>query len=72
MAELSLVWNLADLFMGFLCLTNLYAIIRLYKYAHVALNSYLEQKNKGIAEPVFDPSVLPSESGIHAWGVDKD
>lgn len=72
MAELSLVWNLADLFMGFLCLTNLYAIIRLYKYAHVALNSYLEQKNKGIAEPVFDPSVLPSERGIHAWGVDKD
>ena len=71
-AEFSLVWNLADLFMGFLCLTNLYAIIRLYKYAHAALLHYLEQKNKGITEPVFDPSVLPNEHGIHAWGVDKD
>ena len=27
LAELSLVWNLADLFMGFLCLTNLYAVV---------------------------------------------
>jgi AGCS family alanine or glycine:cation symporter len=72
MAELSLVWNLADLFMGLLCLTNLYAISRLYKYAKVTFSSYLEQKRQGIAEPVFDPAILPDEHGIHAWGVDKD
>ena len=71
MAELSLVWNLADLFMGLLCLTNLYAISRLYKYAHVTFVSYLEQKKRGV-EPVFDPAILPDEHGIHAWGVDKD
>ena len=72
MAELSLVWNLADLFMGLLCLTNLYAIARLYKYVRVTFSSYLEQKNQGKAEPVFDPAILPDEHGIHAWGVDKD
>ena len=72
MAELSLVWNLADLFMGLLCLTNLYAISRLYKYAKVTFISYLDQKRQGIAEPVFDPAILPDEHGIHAWGIDKD
>ena len=71
MAELSLVWNLADLFMGLLCLTNLYAISRLYKYVHVTFTSYLAQKKQGL-EPVFDPAILPDEHGIHAWGVDKD
>ena len=72
MAELSLVWNLADLFMGLLCLTNLYAITRLYKYVRVTFDSYLEQKRQRITEPVFDPAILPDEHGIHAWGVDKD
>ena len=33
LATLQLVWNLADLFMGLLCLTNLYAITRLAPYA---------------------------------------
>ena len=72
MAELSLVWNLADLFMGLLCLTNLYAITRLYKYVRVTFDSYLEQKRQNSAEPVFDPAILPDEHGIHAWGIDKD
>ena len=72
LAELSLVWNLADLFMGFLCLTNLYAIARLSKYARITLDNYLEQKKQGIEEPVFDPAILGDETGVHAWGVDKD
>lgn len=70
-AELSLVWNLADLFMGFLCLTNLYAISRLSKRVRITLADYLEQKRRGIAEPVFDPAILGDETGIHAWGADK-
>lgn len=72
LAELSLVWNLADLFMGFLCLTNLYAIARLSKYARITLDNYLDQKKQGIAEPVFDPSILGDETGVHAWGIDKN
>ena len=70
-AELSLVWNLADLFMGFLCLTNLYAVARLAKRVSITFNDYVDQKRRGIEEPVFDPAILGDETGIHAWGVDK-
>ena len=69
-AELGLVWDSADLFMGFLCLTNLYAIARLGKYAFIALDDYVAQKNRGIKEPVFDPKIIPNQDGIHAWGID--
>ena len=47
-AELSFVWDSADLFMGFLCLTNLYAILRLGKYAFIVLEDYISQKNRGV------------------------
>ena len=69
-AELGLVWDSADLFMGFLCLTNLYAVARLGKYSFLALEDYVAQKNRGVAEPVFDVNILPDKEGIHAWGVD--
>ncbi|MBO6292014.1 MAG: alanine:cation symporter family protein [Selenomonas sp.] len=68
LAELNLVWNMADLFMGLLCLTNLYAVARLAKYSRIALDSYIAQKDQGI-EPVFDPAILGNEDGVHAWGV---
>ena len=66
-AELGLVWDSADLFMGFLCLTNLYAVARLGKYAFIALDDYVAQKNRGVEEPVFDEKILPNQEGIHAW-----
>lgn len=68
MAELNLVWNLADLFMGLLCLTNLYAITRLGKYAFIALDDYVKQRKKGNTHPRFNPSILPDTTGIYAWG----
>ena len=70
-AELGLIWDSADLFMGFLCLTNLYAVARLGRYAFLALDDYVAQKNRGVAEPVFDPNIMPDLEGVHAWGVDK-
>lgn len=66
-AELSFIWNCADLFMGLLCVTNLYAIARLGKYSFIALEDYISQKNKGIEEPVFDKNIIPNQDGIHAW-----
>lgn len=69
-AELSLVWDVADLFMGFLCLTNLYAVARLCKYSMIVLDDYVTQKNRGIEEPVFDVNIMSSKEGVHAWGVD--
>ncbi|MBQ3727372.1 MAG: alanine:cation symporter family protein [Selenomonadaceae bacterium] len=69
-AELSLIWDSADLFMGFLCLTNLYAVARLFKYSLIVLDDYVAQKKRGIEEPVFDPKIMPNLEGVHAWGVD--
>lgn len=66
-AELGLVWDSADLFMGFLCLTNLYAVARLGNYAFIALDDYIAQKKRGVAEPVFDKKILDNQEGIHAW-----
>lgn len=66
-AELPLVWNLADLFMGFLALTNLYAIARLAKYACAALDDYITKKKSGITEPDFSSDTLGDADGIHAW-----
>lgn len=65
-AALGLVWNLADLFMAMICLTNLYAILRLAPYARMALRDYLAQRAAG-KNPVFDPAVLPDRRGIEAW-----
>lgn len=70
-AELNLVWNLADLFMGLLCLTNLYAITRLGKYAYIALDDYIKQRRNGAKYPRFNPNILPNQDGIYAWGVSK-
>lgn len=66
-AELGFVWDSADLFMGFLCLTNLYAIARLGKYAFLVLDDYVAQKNRGVDEPVFDKNIMPNKDGIKAW-----
>ncbi|MBR5914507.1 MAG: alanine:cation symporter family protein [Selenomonadaceae bacterium] len=66
-AELGLVWDSADLFMGFLCLTNLYAIARLGKYSFIALDDYVSQKNNGVEEPTFDKKIMPNTDGVKAW-----
>lgn len=65
-AALGLVWNLADLFMAMICLTNLYAIARLAPLARLALADYLAQKTAG-KNPVFDPSIMPDQHGIMGW-----
>ena len=69
-AALGLVWNLADLFMAMICLTNLYAIARLAPLARIALADYFAQKAAG-KNPVFDPSIMPDQKGITAWGEDQ-
>lgn len=53
--------------MGFLCITNLYAIARLGKYSFIALDDYVEQKKRGVEEPVFDKKIIPNKDGIKAW-----
>lgn len=66
-ASLDLVWSLADLFMALMAMLNLGAILLLGRYAFIAQKDYFRQKAEGIAEPEFDPAILPSQKGILAW-----
>ncbi len=65
-AKVSLVWNLADLFMGVMAVINLVAIALLFKVVLVTLKDYATQRNEG-KNPVFNIDVLDSLDGIECW-----
>ncbi|MFD2512047.1 alanine:cation symporter family protein, partial [Halalkalibacter alkalisediminis] len=51
-SSLSMVWNLADLFMALMAITNLIALAFIGKIAIAVLKDYLKQKKEG-RDPVF-------------------
>ncbi|MGC3873899.1 alanine/glycine:cation symporter family protein [Halomonas sp. GXIMD04776] len=57
-AQLSFVWNFADLSMGLMATTNLIAILLLSPVGLLLLKDYERQRREGNDEPVFDPKVL--------------
>ncbi|SCI90281.1 Na+/alanine symporter [uncultured Clostridium sp.] len=67
LTAVDIVWNLGDLFMGFMAIINLYAIARLSKFAFLALKDYTNQKKSGIKEPVFKSSSIDGLSGTECW-----
>ena len=71
-ASLSLVWDLADLFMALMAIVNLVAIFMLGKFAIAALRDYNAQKRRGILDPIFDPRILPDKKGVQCWPRDED
>ena len=66
MGSVSLVWNLADLFMGFMATINLIALIPLGGLAVALLGGYLAQRRAG-HEPVFHRDDLPQAKGVEEW-----
>ncbi len=66
LAELSFVWNLADLFMGLMAIINLIAITLLGKYAYAALADYKKQRASG-KDPVFYSSNIKGLNNLEAW-----
>lgn len=66
-AKISLVWDMADLFMALMAITNLIAITCLMKYALIALKDYVAQKKQGIVDPVFRAEIMPNQKGISLW-----
>lgn len=66
-AKISLVWDLADLFMALMAVTNLVAIAMLGRFAFIALKDYTKQKEQGIKDPVFHADTMPSQKGISVW-----
>ena len=69
LANLEFVWKFADLAMGLMATTNLFAILILAPIAIRVLNDYERQRREGIAEPVFDPKVLnkPEQVDSDVW-----
>lgn len=66
-AKVQLVWDLADVFMGFMAVINLAAIALLGKYAFIALKDYSAQKKAGIKDPVFDASNIEGLENVECW-----
>ncbi|ACD24476.1 alanine:cation symporter family protein [Clostridium botulinum] len=66
-ANLDIVWNLADTFMGFMAIINLIAITLLGRFAFKALDDYRAQKKAGIKEPVFKASSIPELTNVDEW-----
>ena len=71
-AKVQLVWDLADVFMGFMAIINLIAITLLGKYAFIALKDYTDQKKAGIKDPVFDASNIKGLENVEHWNKDRE
>jgi len=65
-AKVQLVWDLADLFMGFMVVVNLIAIFLLSRVAFAALRDYVKQKNAR-KDPVFYKDSITDLHNIEAW-----
>jgi alanine or glycine:cation symporter, AGCS family len=65
-AELALVWNIADLFMAFMAITNLIAITLLSRIAFATFNDYIAQKKSG-KDPVFRADSIKGLRNTECW-----
>ncbi|MCL6587166.1 MAG: alanine:cation symporter family protein [Anoxybacillus sp.] len=65
-ASIQIVWDLADLAMALMTLTNLVAIGLLGRIAFKALNNYMEQRKAG-KDPVFYADDIEGLKGVEAW-----
>lgn len=70
-AKVQLVWDLADLFMGFMVIVNLIAILLLSKVAFAALKDYKQQKREG-KDPVFYKDSIPGLENVEGWDNSSD
>ncbi len=61
-----LAWNLSDIFMGFMAIINLIAIILLGKYALKALEDYSRQRKEGV-NPIFHADAIPGLPPTECW-----
>ena len=66
-ARLDIVWNLADIFMAFMAIINLIAIILLSKIAFAVLDDYRKQKESGIKDPIFKAECIKYLKNADEW-----
>lgn len=63
-----LAWNLADIFMGFMAIINLIALLLLGKWALRALDDYAVQRREG-KDPVFVADTVEGMPATECWHV---
>ncbi|WP_411130383.1 alanine/glycine:cation symporter family protein [Streptomyces sp. x-19] len=66
LGSVSMVWNLADVFMAVMALINLLAIIPLSGIAFRLLDDYLAQRRTGL-DPAFTRHRIPELKGVQCW-----
>ncbi|MEU2428944.1 alanine/glycine:cation symporter family protein [Streptomyces sp. NPDC007861] len=66
LGSVSVVWNLADVFMGFMALVNILAILPLGVIALRLLDDYQTQRGAGL-DPVFTRERMPELTGVECW-----
>lgn len=66
-AKVAIVWDLADLFMALMAITNLIAILMLGRVALAVLKDYQDQKQQG-KNPVFHASRIEGLENVECWG----
>lgn len=62
----SLLWNLADIFMGFMAIINIPVIVLLHRTALTALKDYCKQRKQG-KNPVFLAKSVGLEGKLDYW-----
>ncbi|EGA88279.1 amino acid carrier protein [Planococcus donghaensis MPA1U2] len=67
LAQVRLVWNMADLFMGFMAVLNLVVIALLGKTAFKVLEDYTTQRKAG-KNPEFFAKNIPGLKNTECWG----
>ncbi len=66
-AKISIVWNMADLFIGIMAVVNQIGIGMVSKFAFKALEDYIKQKKQGI-NPIFKASTVKGLESVEFWG----
>ena len=66
LAQVEVVWNMADLFMGIMAILNLVVILMLGKVAFKVLDDFSVQRKQGL-NPVFKAESIPGLKGAECW-----
>lgn len=71
MAQVEVVWSMADLFMGLMAILNLIVIAVLGKVAFKVLDDFSTQRKQGL-NPVFKASTVRGLQGAECWEEEKE
>jgi alanine or glycine:cation symporter, AGCS family len=70
-SKVNMVWDMADIFMGLMAVTNLIAIVLLGKIAAAALKDYAKQRKAG-KNPDFYSNYIPGLTNVSCWEEEKE